>query len=301
MTPAQKDLPAHDVYLFSPGAAVDDKAFAQGMAVLHRYGLETLQDRHCLSRHPKWPYLAGTDEQRAAAIRNALTGPWRVAMAVRGGYGTLRAAILALSGLQLTRIPLVMGFSDVTALHALLNQRGMVTIHGPNLAGLASVDLITRDRVVRVVEDRIREADLSLYGLIRLSGKGRVHGRLLGGNLSVWCSMLGTGLLPDTTNAILFFEDTGEPLYRIDRMLLQVRLALRSAPPAAVVFGDLIPGNPHGLSFVLKSFARDTGVPVVTGALVGHGSRNLTLALNAGYTLDLGREELVLSDAVLQD
>lgn len=298
-----RNLPGQSVYLFSPGSFVEHEAFMRGRAVLDELGLAYEQDPHCLGRCVEWNYLAGTDEQRAGAISMAVTGGYGAAMAVRGGYGTLRAGLLALDHMQIpSPVPVVMGFSDLTALHALLNRRGVISFHGPNLAGLASTDTRTGQRAARVLSGRAGQVDLSINGLRALFGKDVVRARLFGGNLSVWCSMLGTGLLPDVSNAILLLEEVNEPAYRIDRLLLQLRLAMRSNPPAAVVFGQVTgDGNPDDVAFVLRSFSRSIGVPVVVDATVGHGNVNLPLALNAMYSLDPGQGTLSLLENVYGD
>lgn len=297
----RKNHPEQGIYLFSPGGAVMPEDFTRGIAILDEFGLKYRQDPYCLTHAPDWEYLAGTDKQRAEAIREAFIGNYNAVMAVRGGYGTLRAALLALSGLVVpVPLPVVMGFSDVTVLHALLNSRGLISFHGPNLTGLASTDRHTIQKTASVLSGRAGRPDLSLSTLRALTGNGIIHARLLGGNLSVWCSMLGTGLLPDARDAILLLEDTGEPAYRIDRMLLQLRLAMASNPPAAVVFGQVSDEN-NDIEFILRSFARDIGVPVAVGAPVGHGGLNHPLALNAMYSLDINQGQLNLLEDVYED
>jgi len=295
-----KNLPAREIYLFSPGAAVKPEDYNSGVNALDSLGLKVRPDPHCRSRNPDWVYLAGTDKQRANAIRAAITGGYGACMAVRGGYGSLRSGMLALKGLKIpVNPPAIIGFSDVTALHALLNRLGIITFHGPNLAGFDRTDKETRQKTADLLSGRAGHAALSIHGLRALSGNGIVTARLLGGNLSVWCSMLGTGLLPDTKGSVLLLEDVNEPAYRIDRMLLQLRLALHSNPPVAVVFGDI--SDDSDTDFVLREFAGHVGIPVLTNAPVGHGHSNHPLALNALYSLDISRGTLKILENVYGD
>ena len=281
--------------MFSPGGRPNTDVVRRGVDTLQNAGLSVVMDPHVTGVHSRWPYLAGSVDERAAGIRTALSGNYGAAIASRGGYGTLDAGLIALSGDLRPPLPVVMGFSDLTALHALLNQRGFVTVHGPNLGGLNGLDHESRARAIRVLSGLADPGDLGLDGLDILAGQGTLRGRLLGGNLSVWCSMLGTGLLPGTQDAILLLEDVNEPVYRIHRMLLQLYLSFRDALPRAVLFGDLsLPAgeSPDNLDYVLRDFAMRVGVPVAVGAGVGHGDRNLAVALGAEYELDLSGGKL---------
>ena len=183
----------------------------------------------------RYGYLAGRDEERAAHLNAMYADPEvRAIFAVRGGWGCAR--ILPHLDFDLIRAnpKLLTGFSDITALHlALAARTDCPTIHGPNAASAwgrlswdsfrsLAFDAETPTwRNPAGTEDRLAQRN----GRIRTFRPGRASGPLLGGNLTVLTSLVGTPYLPDFDGAILFLEDTEEAQYRIDRMLTQLALA----------------------------------------------------------------------------
>lgn len=235
----------------------------------------------------RFGYLAGQDRQRAADL-NAMFADDKVraVFAVRGGWGSAR--ILPHLDFKLIRSnpKLLIGFSDITALHmALAARAGFTTIHGPNAAsawGKLSWDAFRRlafDGEMPVYstplasEDRLAQRN----GRIRTIRPGKAQGRLLGGNLTVLTALMGTPYLPDFSGSILFLEDIDEAEYRIDRMLTQLALGGVLRRVAGVVFGQCTNCRATGASYggftlseVLTQHLEPLGVPVFQGALIGH-------------------------------
>ncbi len=263
-------------------------------------GLKPRPARHLLDRHG---YLAGKDEDRAADL-NAMFADREVkaVFAVRGGWGCARI----LPYLDFTTIranpKLLIGFSDITALHmAFAARAGFTTIHGPNAASSwprfsweafraiafdGATPLLTNPQAK---EDRL----VPLGGRIRTFGSGRASGRLLGGNLTVLTALMGTGWLPDFTGAILFLEDVDEAPYRIDRMLTQLSLAGVLRKLAGLVFGQCTScgatGPSYGgftLSQVLEQHLRPLGIPAFQGAAIGHVANQFSLPLGVRAEID---------------
>lgn len=263
-------------------------------------GLKPKPARHLLDRHG---YLAGKDEDRAADL-NAMFADREVkaVFAVRGGWGCARI----LPYLDFTTIranpKLLIGFSDITALHmAFAARAGFTTIHGPNAA--SSWPRFSWDAFRAIAfdggtpllinpqakEDRL----VPLGGRIRTFGRGRASGRLLGGNLTVLTALMGTGWLPDFTGAILFLEDVDEAPYRIDRMLTQLSLAGVLRKLAGLVFGQCTScgatGPSYGgftLSQVLEQHLRPLGIPAFQGAAIGHVANQFSLPLGVRAEID---------------
>jgi muramoyltetrapeptide carboxypeptidase len=256
----------------------------QILATIRAMGLVPKPAPNILSRHG---YLAGTDEERARGINAMFADPEvRAIFAVRGGWGSARI----LPMLDFARIranpKLLVGFSDITALHLTLAARtDCPTIHGPNAAsawGRLSWDSF-RSLVFNAetptwsipagTDDR-----LAPRGGVRTFRPGRASGPLLGGNLTVLTALVGTPYLPSFDGAILFIEDTDEAQYRIDRMLTQLSLAGILGRVAGVVFGqctDCVARNSSSiggftLSEVLAQHLAPLGVPAFQGALFGH-------------------------------
>ncbi|TFI57033.1 LD-carboxypeptidase [Sphingomonas parva] len=251
----------------------------------------------------RYGYLAGRDQERAADLNAMFADDTvRAIFAVRGGWGCARI----LPYLDFDRIranpKLLIGFSDITALHmALAARAGFTTIHGPNAAsswGKLSWDAFRSlafdggtplYRNPEASDDRLVQRG----GRIRTFRGGKASGRLLGGNLTVLTALMGTPYLPDFSGAILFLEDTDEAEYRIDRMLTQLSLAGVLRKVAGVVFGQCTDCRSSGpsyggftLSEVLKQHLEPLGVPAFQGALIGHVANQFSIPVGIRAEID---------------
>jgi muramoyltetrapeptide carboxypeptidase len=263
-------------------------------------GLVPKPGRHIGDRYG---YLAGTDADRAADINAMYADPAvKAVFAVRGGWGCARI----LPYLDFRTIgahpKLLVGFSDITALHlAFAARAGFVTIHGPNASSSWGKDswepfrALTFDAATptyanpQAHDDRLVQRNWRT----RAIRGGKAAGRLLGGNLSVLVSLLGTAYLPDFTSSILFLEDTGEAEYRIDRMLTQLRLAGILGRVAGVVFGQCTKcqgdGQSYGgftLSELFQQHLAPLGVPAYEGAAFGHIANQFSLPVGVRAEID---------------
>src|SRR3546814_229639 len=228
----------------------------------------------------------------------------RAVFAVRGGWGCAR--ILPYLDYDLIRAnpKLLIGFSDITALHmAFAARAGFATIHGPNAASswgelswnsFRSLAFEGKTPVYRnpdAADDRL----VQQRWRTRTFRSGKAVGRLLGGNLTVLAALVGTPYLPDFDGAILFLEDVDEAEYRIDRMLTQLALSGVLRRVAGVVFGQCIncsaPGPSYGgftLSQVLKQHLEPLGVPAFQGALIGHVPNQFSIPVGVRAEIDAG-------------
>ncbi|MES2178883.1 MAG: LD-carboxypeptidase [Gemmatimonadota bacterium] len=251
------------------------------------FGWEPCVGAHALARHG---YLAGSDDERLhdlnAALRDdTIDGIW----CLRGGYGAIRL-LDRLDGEALRRRPkAIIGYSDITALHAALGRSaGIVTFHGPTARARATpFSLSSLTRAVIAHHDPCGHADNA-----RTLRGGRASGRLVGGNLAMLAALAGTAFTPDYAGAILVLEDIGEATYRIDRMLRQLLLSGTLASLAGIVFGHFTDGTAAddpsscALDDVLREAADCAGVPAFAGAPVGHIDDQWTLPLGAIAELD---------------
>jgi muramoyltetrapeptide carboxypeptidase len=261
--------------------------------------------------HRRLGYLAGTDEERLSDLNRALNDPdIDAAWCIRGGYGTMRL-LERVDYAALSRHPKpVIGFSDATALLIALNrQSGVITFHGP--VARASMTKFTRTHFERVLTCTERPGHLSLPPLdpdilvpqtdriVTLSG-GKAEGVLLGGNLSLLQCLLGTPFFPSLRGALLFLEDVGEDLYRVDRMLAHLRLAGAFSGLSGVLVGRFTKlerstgDGALGFDEVLATYFRPLGVPVAYGFPIGHVDSQWTLPLGVRARLDAERGELEL-------
>jgi muramoyltetrapeptide carboxypeptidase len=204
---------------------------------------------------------------------------------------------------------LFIGLSDITSLHVFLNQNwGWPTVHGPLLDRLgrkATLPKYEKEMHHFVFGDlpEIRFKGLRpLNEAARKTGR-RVRGAVSGGNMVVLQSSLGSNASWETTGRILFFEDTGERGYRIDRMLSQFSQAGLFAHCKAIVFGQFIGGEEaDGSSLiqpVIRRFAQSMKIPVLGGLQSGHDLIQRPLPFETKAILKLGdRGELICDSGV---
>ena len=256
-------------------------------------------------------YLAGTDDQRLADLNSALADSSIDAIwCIRGGYGSIRLLERVDYGAMARQPKVLIGFSDITALlNAVTGMTGVVTFHGP--VARASMPAFSR-RHFELVLSGVKApgrlgrlpppADVLLpqeNRTVTLRG-GVAEGKLAGGNLTLLQCLIGTPYFPDLAGAILFLEDVGEDLYRVDRMLAHLRLigALRHLAGVAVGrFTDLERAGPDGaLGFdqILDHYFGPLGIPVAYGFPIGHIEEQWTLPLGIRARLDADSGEVEL-------
>ncbi|MFT4025569.1 MAG: LD-carboxypeptidase [Novosphingobium sp.] len=250
-------------------------------------------------------YFAGPDRERAASVDAMFADPEvRAIIAVAGGWGCQRILPYLDFALIDAHPKLLIGSSDITALHlALAARTHCPSIHGPNAAHSwgegprASFRSLAFDAAAPTIANPPAPTDPLVPNPwpIRTLRPGKARGRLLGGNLSVLSSLVGTRWLPSFTGAILFLEDTNEAEYRIDRMLTQLAQAGILGRVAGVVFGQCtncrnpVPGY-TGLTIdqVIEQHLAPLGVPAFQGAQIGHIAAQVSLPVGAQVEIDAG-------------
>jgi len=229
-------------------------------------------------------YLAGADARRTVELGRALVDPEvKAIVAARGGYGAMRIADELPWDALVRRPTWLVGFSDVTALHALAWRAGVGSVHGPNVTGLGrNVTPSIRAAWLAALE---RPSAARRWTGLRVLRAGSAAGPVVGGNLSLLHAMAAAGRLALPRGAVLALEDVTESPYRVDRMLTSLRLGGHLANVAAVVLGGFdrcTPGaDGRTVEQVLADRTTDLGVPVLGGAPFGHGPHNEAFVLGA--------------------
>jgi muramoyltetrapeptide carboxypeptidase len=251
-------------------------------------------------------YLAGTDTERAADLHEMFAdSEVKAIVCTRGGYGTPRLLSLLNYRLIARHPKIFVGFSDVTALQlALWKKCRLITFHGP-MAGVEmanGMDPFTEEIFWRCLtsEKKLTAVPLAERPEVLSHVGAAATGRLLGGNLSLVISLLGTSYQPDFTGALLFLEEVAEEPYRIDRMLTHLRNASVLSKTGGIIFGqftDCVPSDPTKPSFtveeILRDVARVVAKPVIAHVPVGHVPRKLTIPIGL-------RARIVARDASLE-
>jgi muramoyltetrapeptide carboxypeptidase len=280
--------PGARVALVAPAGPVRDESdIARAVENAERLGWTPVIGEHARARHG---YLAGEDRDRLAdlnlaAADDSIDGIW----CIRGGYGAMRLLDdLDYESWQ-RRPKALLGYSDVTALHAAIGGKaGIVTYHAPTAR--AELTPFSLDSLRRAVIDG--RDSCGVAPAARTLCKGRARGRLAGGNLALLSALAGTPYAPRLGGAILVLEDVNESVYRIDRMLTQLRLSGALRRCAGIVFGGFtdIPPEPtdetRSLDDVLSETAEMARIPCFANAPIGHIRDQWTVPLGAIAELD---------------
>jgi muramoyltetrapeptide carboxypeptidase len=313
---AKRLKPGDSVGLVAPASAIyQDVEVDVARESLEGLGLKVKVGQHLRDKHG---YLAGDDKDRADDINrffkdDTLAG----VIAIRGGWGSARL-LPYVDFDAIRRNPKVfMGYSDITALHnAIQAKTGLITFHGP--IGLGRWDAWSVDYVKRVLFNAeavtmSNKKDLSERNVFtqvdnrtRTITPGKARGKMMGGNLTVLTSILGSPYVPDYSGSILFLEDVQENLYRIDRMLTSLKLAGILDKAKGVVFGmcsQCSPGNDNysalTLEEILEDHVKGLGVPAWQGAMIGHDTPQWTVPFGLEVEIDAAAATVTMSEAAV--
>jgi muramoyltetrapeptide carboxypeptidase len=297
------------VVVLSPAGPAQPDRVAAGIELLRSWGLRPVPAPHAFDHHG---YLAGSDAERVADLNAAFADPEvRGIVVTRGGYGAQRI-VDYLDIHAVRRNPkVVVGFSDITALHlALWQSARLASVYGPGAAwwpertGEESAvslrdALMTVEPVVVKQQPASATTPASRLGAAGLPGLATGH--LLGGNLSLLASSVGTRDFPDLRGAILLIEDVDEAPYRVDRMLTHLRRAGVLTGLAGVAVGQFVRCTDEwatDVADVIGERLGDLGVPVLGGLPIGHGTDQLTVPVGVPAMIDVAGATLTVSPAV---
>lgn len=276
--------PGDFVAVVAPASPVSREAFAAGAGILESWGIRLAYGPEIFAPRP---YEVPVDRAVAQQLAQAIVDPEiKGIICARGGYGTIRL----LEYLDLTLLAAhpkyFLGFSDITTLLCLFSQRaGVVTFHGPTVAHLGEVWPEAREQCRNLLMQPHPEA-LSFAGL-KVLAPGMAQGPLLGGNLAILCSLLGTPYAPSLAGCVLLLEDYNEAPYRIDRLLQQLRLAGSLDQVAAIILGSFSGcGKVKQIWEIFGNLGKRLGIPILAGLPIGHQPDNFTVPLGIEVRVD---------------
>ena len=285
---------------------LSDEPLQKGITYLEDQGFRVKTGQ---SVRAKRGYLAGTDEERVRDIHTMFADPEVDAIiAVRGGYGCARYLHLLDYELIKRNPKIFVGYSDLTALHcAIYNRTGLITFAGPMVAAdfgndidedadahFWSVIMEGKQGISATFDNTIEDPFKSQRGFT---------GNLLGGNLSVLCSLIGSAYLPDFNGGVLSLEEIGEPPYRIDRMLNQLKLSGVLSRLAGVMLGqftDCVQNNDNPtltLEEVFNDYFSSAEYPVISKIPFGHEKRKVTLPMGGFVRFDPEKKSLIIIES----
>ncbi len=288
-----------EVAVVAPSSPFDRQHFNAGITKMKLNKIKPIIPRSLFSKRG---YLAGSDEERVDLLIEALTDDrYKAVWAARGGYGALRLLPILEKRIDtLQRNPkFLIGFSDISVLHSFLVEKcGFVTVHGPNVTTLSTVDSYSERQVFHLIQGEENALEIR-FPKLQVVSPGRVSGVVKGGNLSSLVSMIGTPWQPDFTGAILVLEDVGEVPYKVDRLLTHMRLAGMFKGVKGVVLGQFTyreyrpPATKHiDERRIVELMGLPSNIPVVSRFPVGHGKQNMAFLLGAEATLDTDKKLL---------
>jgi muramoyltetrapeptide carboxypeptidase len=297
--------PGDIVDVVAPASACTREELKLGIKALHGLGLVPRVPKDIFA---KSLLFSNSDEKRLAQFKKAIyAADSHLIWCVRGGYGALRLMPEIQKWKRPARPKILLGYSDITTLHVYLNQQWKwPTLHGPLLDRLARNALTASERkeLFGVLYGKQNEVIFkNLKPLNRAARQKKVlRGPVLGGNMAVLQSGLGTVAALRPKGDIIFFEDTGERPHRVDRMLSQFAQAGWFESARAVVLGQFMLNNAkdrRGLwNDVFPRFAAATKIPVLAGMPVGHDPRaQRTLPFNTRAELHLGPQASLIVDS----
>ncbi|EGL83208.1 peptidase U61 LD-carboxypeptidase A [Caldalkalibacillus thermarum TA2.A1] len=296
------------IAVIAPASWPDREKTLKAFQFLKARGLEVVYGE-ALAR--QYGYLAGTDQERVEELHQAFADPdIKAVFCVCGGYGTARIAAHINYELIQAHPKIFWGYSDITfLLNAIYQRTGLVTFHGPMLSsdlGLEDVHPLTQETFEQLFAPTTLCYTNALQALETIV-PGKAEGPLVGGNLSLLVSTLGTPFEIDTRNKILFIEEVDEEPYRIDRMLNQLKMAGKLEQAAGIVLCDFHNCQPVKrkqsltLDQIFKDHIAPLQKPTLSGFKIGHCSPNLAVPIGVMASMDTHKQALVIQEPGVSD
>ena len=300
------------IAIVSPGSYITEQEKEESVNNLRSLGFDVTYSDRLMQKNG---YFSATDEERAADLnemfeRKDVHG----IMCARGGYGCARILPYLDYELIKNNPKVLIGFSDVTAIqYAIYKNSNLVTFHGPvSISTFSSFsvknfnDVLMNPTDELDLENSTTENNYNQYGITVITG-GKVEGELVGGNLSIVVSMIGTEYDIDFSGKIIFLEEFIEEPYRIDRMLTQMIQAGKFDGASGIALGvfklcEPSKTNPSfegsfSLMEVLQNRLGNLGIPVIYGLSFGHVVDKFTLPFGIKTELNTDTKQLKLLES----
>ncbi len=289
-------VPGDRVAILSPSSIIKPQTVYKALPAFTDCGWVPYVGEHTFDRHGTY---AGTDEARYSDLEAALLDPdTRAIVCARGGYGAVHLLD------RLNRLPLrddpkwIVGYSDISALHALMSSHGIESVHAPMCKHIASSrgrDYDSR-RLFDILSGRREMVRVSSH---RYNRTGSASGRLVGGNLAVIAGLIGTPFDVLTPGNILFIEDIAEPIYKVERIFYNLRLNGTLAGLKGLIVGRFTDYHPDrdndSMESMISRMTAGYDYPVAFGVPVGHVNHNIPLICSSTITFTVDSSESALS------
>ena len=284
------------VAIVSPAGAIKEHSIVEGAAdTLRRWGLNPIISQHCLDCNG---YYAGSVQERTDDLTSILAdNNVKAILCAYGGYGCVH--ILQAVAPFIAKYPKwIIGMSDCSALHAVCVSKGIMSLHAPQCRHLSAHP---DDDASTALRNILFGEEVSYSTAAHpLNIKGEGEGTLVGGNLSVLCSLMRTPYDIFAPGRILFIEDVNEPLYRIERMLYNLKLAGIFDTLAGIIVGEFVqtkecPSMGGTLYEIIHNIVKEYNIPVCFGFPVGHCKENMPIIEGSYATLKVDDSGVTLT------
>ncbi len=278
------------VEILSPGSGSRMEDVELCLDLLRSWGLKPRLPADTFQPHP---FHSNEDAVRLKLLKTALNAKDSKAIwCLRGGYGANRLMPDLWKMKTPTTPKIMIGYSDITSLHILMQKWKWTSFHGPLLETLVSGRL-NADQIEECRQILFGEKTESKFELKPMNEKAKklkkTQAPIMAGNLVVLESGLGTVAAPTFAGRFLALEEVGERGYRVDRMLEHLKQSGRLKGCLGIIFGDFLFGDERDgknfVQFALERFAGENLLPCFSGLEIGHGSLNRMLALGPKATL----------------
>lgn len=289
------------IEVIAPGSSTAQNVLEEGAKALKSWGYRVQFEKDLID--PKI-FLSNSDQYRFNSFKKAITNQDSKAVwCLRGGYGSIRLLPFIEKMPTPKHKKLLIGLSDISSLHVIMNQKWKwPTLHGPLIDRIA-LNKLTPENIYELRQAIENPDYVSVFDNLKPINQAAqkqktIKSQVVGGNLMVVTSTLGTKWQIDTSNKILFLEELCERAYRVDRCLQQMKQAGLFNKVKAVVFGDFTdchePNNDNYIPKVFEEFFRDLKIPAFKGVETGHGEKQRPLFFNTEAHLSGGKKPQML-------
>lgn len=278
--------------IIAPAGIETEENIEKGIGMLKDLGFNIKKGKHI---YDKWGYFAGRDEDRAQDINDMFAdSDVKMLLCIRGGYGAMRL-LPYIDFKKIRKNPKIfMGYSDITILlNYLFEKEGLITFHGPMLNSRLNIKE-TQEAFFRSLSDGNGKYSIKnpTNKVMASNMEKSVEGRIVGGNLSLICSSLGTNYEIITRNRILFIEEVDEEPYKVDRMLTQLLLARKLQECRGFILGQFTncetekKENKFSIKEVIENRILRLNKPTLINFMSGHEDPKLILPIGAKAKLN---------------
>ena len=287
-------VPGDSIGIISTASRINRDVVEPAITFLKDKGFKVITGKHTFSTHYQY---SATDKERAEDLQQMLNNTQiKAILCSRGGYGTLRT-ISHINWNSFMQCPKwIIGFSDITVLHAALQLNKVASIHGvmpkffiENNAPTTSLSTLLNALCGHKLEYTISHNPFNRYG--------KCEGPLVGGNLSVLYSLRGTPIDLDTAGKILFIEDVDEYKYHIDRMMLNFKIGTKLENLAGLIVGSFSGVKDHDQPYgktieeIILDAVEGTDYPVLFDFPAGHSKENYAIKFGLSASIDVNKTE----------